>query len=103
MFAVILSGLFNVFGDCFLVFICDMGMAGAAIATIAGNAIQVLIYIGYFFTKKCRLKFVKPYHLLKAFRRFGLDGIWWSMVLTEIIVFVITTIYLATSSKKLSH
>ncbi len=45
MFSVILSGLFNVFGDCFLVFICDMGMAGAAIATIAGNAIQVLIYI----------------------------------------------------------
>lgn len=69
MFAVILSGLFNVLGDWFLVFVCDMGMAGAAIATVAGNAVQVLIYVGYFFTKKCELKFVKPYHILKAFRK----------------------------------
>ena len=50
MFTVLLGGGFNVFGDWYLVFVAGMGMAGAAIATVLGNLVQVLIFLGYYFS-----------------------------------------------------
>lgn len=67
MGAVIAGGVFNVFGDWFLVFPMDMGMAGAAIATAGGTIIQLLVLCGYLLTKRCRLKLVKPWKLSTAF------------------------------------
>lgn len=67
MGAVITGGVFNVFGDWFFVFPMDMGMAGAAIATVGGTVIQFFILLGYLFTKNCHLKLVKPWVLSKAF------------------------------------
>ncbi len=66
MWAVIAGGVFNVFGDWFLVFPMNMGMAGAAIATAGGTVIQTIILCAYLFTKKCRLRLVKPWKLSKA-------------------------------------
>lgn len=74
MIAVIVSGLFNVFGDWFLVFIMDMGMAGAAIATVAGNVIQVIIFVGYMFSKKCGFRFVVPFQWFRAFKKITMVG-----------------------------
>lgn len=68
MFAVILSGAFNVLGDWLLVYVFDMGIAGAAIATVLCNAIQVFIFIEYFLTARCRLKFVKPRYWLRPLK-----------------------------------
>ncbi len=67
MAAVIAGGIFNVFGDWFLVFPMNMGMAGAAIATAGGTVIQFAVLCAFLFTKKCHLKIVKPWQLSKAF------------------------------------
>lgn len=66
MWAVVAGGVFNVFGDWFLVFPMKMGMAGAAIATAGGTVIQTVILCAYLFTKKCNLHLVKPWKLSKA-------------------------------------
>lgn len=67
MGAVIAGGVFNVFGDWFLVFPMNMGMAGAAIATVGGTVLQLLVLCAFFFTKKCHLRLVRPWKLSVAF------------------------------------
>lgn len=61
MAAVIVGGCTNIFGDWFFVFPLDMGMEGAAIATVIGTSLQVLIMCSHFLRKKCGLRLVKPY------------------------------------------
>lgn len=43
LFSVTIAAVINIFGDLFLVCVCHMGAAGAAIATVASQAISVLI------------------------------------------------------------
>ena len=69
MGAVIIGGCCNIFGDWFFVFPLGMGMEGAAVATVVGTSIQVLIMCSHFFRKKCCLKLVKPYQPFKAGRK----------------------------------
>lgn len=68
MIAVVLGGVTNIFLDWFLVFPMDMGISGAAIATVAGTFIQCLVLTSHFFNPKCSLRFVKPHSLVKAFK-----------------------------------
>lgn len=68
MAAVIAGGAVNIFLDWFLVFPLGMGMRGAAVATVTGTCLQVVIMCGHFFRKKCGLKFVKPYKIGTALR-----------------------------------
>ena len=63
--AVIGSGIFNVFGDIFLVFGLDLGIMGAGIATCIGGGVSLLIMTAHFFSKKNSLRFVK----IKGFAR----------------------------------
>lgn len=58
--AVLAGGGFNVFGDIFFVFTCDMGASGAGLATALGQCIASCILFTHFFTKKCQLRLVKP-------------------------------------------
>lgn len=67
MGAVIAGGVFNVFGDWFLVFPMGMGMAGAAIATAGGTVIQLFVLCAYLFSQKSSLQLVRPWKLTKAF------------------------------------
>lgn len=66
MAAVIIGGCVNIFGDWFFVFPLGMGMTGAAIATVLGTNVQVIIMCIHFFTKKCTLRVVKPNHVKPA-------------------------------------
>lgn len=66
MTAVIVGGGVNIFCDWFFCFPLDMGMTGAALATVLGTCIQVVIMCSHFFTKKCTLRFVKPNHVKPA-------------------------------------
>ena len=66
MSAVIIGGCVNMFGDWFFCFPLGMGMTGAALATVLGTCIQVIIMCSHFFTKKCTLRFVKPNHIKPA-------------------------------------
>ena len=66
MAAVIIGGCVNIFGDWFFVFPLGLSMAGAAIATVLGTSVQVIIMCIHFFTKKCTLRIVKPNHVKPA-------------------------------------
>lgn len=76
MWAVAASGIFNAVGDYLLVFPFKVGtgMAGAAIATVMGNAIQVLIFAGYLLSKKCRLRLIRPRSFRRGFRQIASSG-----------------------------
>ena len=69
MAAVIIGGCVNIFGDWFFCFPLGMGMTGAAIATVLGTCIQVLVMCSHFLSKKCTLRFVKPNHIAPAIRQ----------------------------------
>lgn len=69
MAAVIIGGCVNVFGDWFFCFPLGMGMNGAALATVLGTIIQLLIMCSHFISKKCTLRFVKPNHIIPAIRQ----------------------------------
>ena len=66
MAAVIIGGCVNIFGDWFFVFPLGLGMTGAAMATVLGTSVQVIIMCIHFFTKKCTLRVVKPNHVKPA-------------------------------------
>lgn len=58
--AVITGGIFNCFGDYFCVFVLDMGILGAGLATVIGQYIAIFIMLSHFVSKKNTLRFVKP-------------------------------------------
>lgn len=66
--AVLSGGAFNVFGDWFFVFFCDMGIAGAGLATALGQTIALAILISHFFTRRRKVAFARP---AAFFRRTG--------------------------------
>ena len=74
MRAVVIGGVFNIFGDWFFVFPLGMGIAGAAIATVCGYIIQTVILCTHFFSPKCHLKLVRPYEPAQAFRKILTTG-----------------------------
>lgn len=57
--ATICGGVLNIFGDFFLTFTCDMGIEGAAIATVVGQATVFLIQLRHFFSKKNTISFTR--------------------------------------------
>jgi putative MATE family efflux protein len=60
MLSVISGGVLNVFGDVFFVFTCDMGIEGAGLATMLGQVAAFIVLCTHFFTKKCKLRVVRP-------------------------------------------
>ncbi|MDO4298248.1 MAG: MATE family efflux transporter [Lachnospiraceae bacterium] len=57
--ATVCGGIFNIFGDFFLTFTCNLGIEGAAIATVAGQGIGFFIQLLHFFSKKNTISFAK--------------------------------------------
>lgn len=57
--ATVCGGVLNVFGDFFLTFTCDMGIEGAAIATVIGQGIVFLIQLIHLFSKKNTIAFTR--------------------------------------------
>lgn len=56
--AVAAGGIFNIFGDCFFVFVLDMGMMGAGLATAIGGTLSLAIMATHFISPKNTLKIV---------------------------------------------
>ena len=90
MAAVIIGGVFNIFGDWFFVFPMDWGMAGAALATVCGTIVQFIILCSHFFSKNCLLKVVKPFRPARAFRNVLIAG--FSAGVIDIAFIVLTVI-----------
>ncbi len=72
--SVLAGGIFNVFGDWFFVFPCDMGLYGAGLATAAGSVISFVIMLTHFFSKRCTLHLEKPERLLHQSARIAVTG-----------------------------
>ena len=66
MTAVITGGCVNMLGDWLLVFPLGLGMKGAALATVLGSAVQLVIMCSHFFSKKCTLRLIRPRKMLSA-------------------------------------
>ena len=62
---VLSGGIFNVFGDWFFVFPCDMGVYGAGLATALGSAVSFLVMLTHFASRKNTLRLVKPKRLAR--------------------------------------
>lgn len=61
--AVLCGGIFNVFGDYILVFVLDLGIMGAGLATCLGCLLTVSVMLTHFFRRKCTLRLVRPTRL----------------------------------------
>lgn len=72
--AVLAGGIFNIFGDYFFVFVCDMGAYGAGLATAIGSAISFLAMLSHFFMKRNTLRLVKPERILYQLKEIIVTG-----------------------------
>ena len=73
-FSVLAGGIFNVFGDYFFVFTCDMGIYGAGLATAVGSGISFLVMLTHFISRKNTLRPVKPENLMRKLREITVTG-----------------------------
>ena len=71
---VLAGGLFNVFGDYFFVFTCDMGIYGAGLATAIGSGISFLVMMTHFARRKNTLRLVKPERLGEKLGKIAVTG-----------------------------
>ncbi len=71
---VLSGGIFNVFGDWFFVFPCDMGLFGAGLATAIGSAVSFCVMVTHFFKRTNTLRLVKPTALFGKLRKITVIG-----------------------------
>ena len=71
---VLAGGIFNIFGDYFFVFTCDMGAFGAGLATAIGTVISILVMASHFLTKKNTLRLVRPTGIGHKIREISVTG-----------------------------
>ncbi len=73
-FGVLAGGIFNVFGDYFFVFTCDMGIYGAGLATAIGACISFAVMLTHFMSRKNTLRIVKTEKLPTMLRDISVTG-----------------------------
>ena len=74
MYSTLIGGVVNMVGDWLFVFPLNMGMTGAAIATVCGSVVQALMLLSYILLKKTSLKLAKPFRWIPAFRKIRVTG-----------------------------
>lgn len=67
--AVIFGGVFNVFGDYFMIFTLNWGIFGAGAATCLGALLSLLVMLGHFRLKANTLRWVRPAPLFPTLGR----------------------------------
>lgn len=72
--AVLSGGIFNIFGDYFFVFTCDMGIYGAGLATAIGSVISLVLMLVHFFKKTNTLSLPKAEAFLTKLRQIFVTG-----------------------------
>lgn len=75
MAGVLLGGAANIVLDIVFVFPLQMGIGGAAFASVIGMVIQVIVGIAHFFSSKNGLKFIKPKHVVSSIGQIIGNGI----------------------------
>lgn len=72
--AVLFGGIFNVFGDYFFVFILNMGIMGAGLATALGSVCSLVIMLTHFRSAKNTLRLEKPKRLFLMLKTISVTG-----------------------------
>lgn len=72
--AVIISGIFNVVGDYVFVFVLDMGISGAGLATAIAQIVTVGMMMLHFVGKKNTLRLVTPLRAAEKIRQISVTG-----------------------------
>ncbi len=71
---VLAGGIFNMFGDYFFVFTCDMGILGAGLATAIGSVITFVVLLTHFVKKTNTLRLVKVPQLMRKLKEISITG-----------------------------
>lgn len=79
------------FGDYFLVFVLDLGIMGAGLATVMGSVFPLLIMCSHFLTGKSTLRFVKPKCLLDKLKSIFVMG--FSTFFIDIAMGILTVLF----------
>lgn len=72
--SVLFGGIFNVFGDYFFVFVLDMGIMGAGLATAMGSVFSLLMMLTHFRSEQNTLRLVKPAKLFSKLKAISVTG-----------------------------
>lgn len=72
--SVLAGGVFNIFGDYIFVFIFDMGIFGAGLATAMGSVISFIVMLSHFASKKNTLVFRKPTQMFHQLKEIFITG-----------------------------
>lgn len=72
--SVLFGGIFNVFGDYFFVFVLNMGIMGAGLATAMGSVFSLLMMLTHFFSKKNTIRLEKPEKLFSMIKSISVTG-----------------------------
>ncbi len=89
--AVIAGGIFNCVGDYVCVFVLDMGIAGAGLATAIGQYIGIFIMLIHFFQKRNTLRFVRPTGVWQKLTAISLTG--FSTAITDLAMGIIGILF----------
>ncbi len=73
--ATVCGGIFNIFGDFFLTFTCNMGIEGAAIATVCGQGLVFFIQLAHLFSRKNTIAFIRITSFIKKSREIVSVGV----------------------------
>ncbi len=71
---VLSGGIFNMFGDYFFVFPCDMGVYGAGLATAIGSVISLLVLLSHFLRRRNTLRLVRVERPLRKLWEIAVSG-----------------------------
>lgn len=71
---VLSGGIFNIIGDYIFIFVFDMGILGAGLATAIGSVISCIVMLKHFFSKTNTLKFHMPQQFLHKLKKIMLTG-----------------------------
>ncbi|MDO4338537.1 MAG: MATE family efflux transporter [Eubacteriales bacterium] len=72
--SVLFGGIFNVFGDYFFVFVLNMGIMGAGLATAMGSVFSLLMMLTHFRSKRNTLRLEKPTNLFSKLKTISVTG-----------------------------
>lgn len=75
MAGVLFGETVNIVLDIIFVFPCNIGIGGAALASVLGMVVQVTVGTTHFFSRKNGLKFIKPKHIISSVGQIIENGI----------------------------
>ncbi len=91
MGAVLFGGVFNMFGDYFCIFVLDMGILGAGVATTIGQYAAIAVMLTHFLRKKNTLRLSVPANMIRKAGRIAANG--FAAAINDVSMGIITVLF----------